>query len=56
MAMLKIEAFIEEGGVSGDIAGAIARAELKENFGWGEEKASPPIEIVLGEEAESLAG
>ena len=56
MAMLKIEAFIEEGGVSGDIAGAIALAELKENFGWGEEKASPPIEIVLGEEAESLAG
>ena len=56
MAMLKIEAFIEEGGVSGDIAGAVALAELKENFGWGEEKASPSIEIVLGGDAENLAG
>ena len=56
MAMLKLAAYIEEGGVSGDIAGAVALAELKENFGWGEEKASPSIEIVLGGDAENLAG
>ena len=56
MAMLKIEAYIEEGGVSGYIAGAVALAELKENFGRGEEKASPSIEIVLGGDAENLAG
>ena len=47
MAILKIEAYIEEGGVSG---------ELKENFGWGEEKASPSVEIVLDGEAGVLAG
>ena len=56
MAILKIEAYIEEGGVSGDIAGAVALAELKENFGWGEEKASPSVEIVLDGEAGVLAG
>lgn len=55
MAMLKIEAYIEEGGVSGDIAGAIALAELKENFGWGEEKTSSSVEIVLDGEAGVLA-
>ena len=56
MAIPKREADIEEGGVSGDIAGAVALAELKENFGWGEEKASPSVEIVLDGEAGVLAG
>ena len=55
MAMLKIEAFIEEGGFSGDISGTLALADLKENFGWGDEHASPRVEVILDGESKEYA-
>lgn len=55
MAMLKIEAFIEEGGFSGEISGTLALADLKENFGWGEEKASPNVTVTLDGKARRYA-
>lgn len=55
MAMLKIEAFIEEGGFSGEISGTLALADLKENFGWGEEKSSPEVRVTLAGDAKRYA-
>lgn len=57
MAMLKIEAYIEEGGFSGEISGALALADLKENFGWGSEseRPSPRVEVTLDGEAKKYA-
>lgn len=60
MALLKIEAFIEENSISGRINGTLALAILRENFGWGEkppadEKPKETFEVVLSKEAKRLA-
>ena len=52
MALLKIEAYIEENSISGHIGGTLALAILRENFGWGEKtEAAGPVEVMLSEEA-----
>ncbi|MBO5048751.1 MAG: hypothetical protein IJY37_05015 [Clostridia bacterium] len=56
MALLKIEAYIEENSISGAINGTLALAILKEHFGWGEKSDLPDtVTVVMSEEAESLA-
>lgn len=56
MALLKIEAYIEENCISGDISGTLALALLKEHFGWGEKEDIPDtITVLLSEEAKDLA-
>ena len=56
MALLKIEAYIEENCISGDIGGTLALALLKEHFGWGEKDEVPDtITVLMSEEAETLA-
>ena len=52
MALLKIEAYIEENSISGRINGTLALAILRENFGWGEKPEMPEtVEVVVSEEA-----
>lgn len=56
MALLKIEAYIEENCISGDIGGTLALALLKEHFGWGEKDDAPDtITVLMSEEANTLA-
>lgn len=56
MALLKIEAYIEENSISGRINGTLALAILRENFGWGEKPEMPEtVEVVLSEEAKRYA-
>ena len=56
MALLKIEAYIEENCISGDISGTLALALLKEHFGWGEKDDTPDtVTILMSEEAKKLA-
>lgn len=56
MALLKIEAYIEENSISGRINGTLALAILRENFGWGEKSEAPEtVEVVLSEEAKRYA-
>ncbi len=56
MALLKIEAYIEENSVTGAINGTLALAILKEHFGWGEKRDAPDtVTVVMSEEAEILA-
>jgi hypothetical protein len=56
MALLKIEAYIEENSISGDIAGTLALALLKEHFGWGEKSdEAGTVTVLLSEEADLLA-
>lgn len=57
MALLKIEAYIEENSMAGDINGTLALAMLKENFGWGEksEQKTERVEVFLSEEVKALA-
>lgn len=56
MALLKIEAYIEENSISGRIGGTLALAILRENFGWGEQaQGQGPVEVLLSEEAERYA-
>lgn len=55
MAMLRIEAFIEEGGFAGEINGTLALADLKENFGWGEEKSDGALKVTLDDGAKRFA-
>ena len=58
LALLKIEAYIEENSISGGINGALATAILKENFGWGakDDSEEGKIEISLSGEADKYAG
>ncbi len=56
MALLKIEAYIEENSIAGAINGTLALAILKEHFGWGEkDDTAETVTVVMSEEAESLA-
>lgn len=56
MALLKIEAYIEENSIAGHISGTLALAILRENFGWGEKTESVDrLEVVMSEEVGSLA-
>lgn len=56
MALLRIEAYIEENSITGHISGTLALAILRENFGWGEKTESAErVEIVLSEEVDALA-
>lgn len=56
MALLKIEAYIEENSITGHICGTLALAILRENFGWGEKTESADrLEIVMSEEVGPLA-
>lgn len=56
MALLKIEAYIEENQHHGAYSGTLALAILRENFGWGEKTESTDrIEVVMSEEVGSLA-
>lgn len=56
MALLKIEAYIEENCIAGDIGGTLALALLKEHFGWGEKDDTPDtITVLMSEEANTLA-
>ena len=57
MALLKIEAYIEENSMAGEINGTLALAMLKENFGWGASAAptAERIEVLMHEEVKELA-
>ncbi len=56
MALLKIEAYIEENSIAGAINGTLALAILKEHFGWGEkDDAVDTVTVVMSEEADLLA-
>ncbi len=56
MALLKIEAYIEENSIAGAINGTLALAILKEHFGWGEKDTLPEtVTVVMSEEADALA-
>ncbi len=57
MALLKIEAYIEENSMAGEINGTLALAMLKENFGWGEKPVltAEKVEVLLSEEVKALA-
>ena len=55
MALLKIEAYIEENCMSGNVNGTFALAVLKENFGFGEDEGENDFSISLAEEAERFA-
>ena len=57
MALLKIEAYIEENSMAGKINGTLALAVLKENFGWGEKlpQAAERVEVLMSEEVRALA-
>ena len=56
MALLKIEAYIEENSISGRISGTLALAILRENFGWGEKSEAPKtVEVILSEEVKRFA-
>jgi len=56
MALLKIEAYIEENSITGHISGTLALAILRENFGWGEKaESSERFEVVMSEEVSTLA-
>lgn len=56
MALLKIEAYIEENSISGRISGTLALAILRENFGWGEKSEAPEtVEVILSEEVKRFA-
>ncbi len=56
MALLKIEAYIEENSIAGAINGTLALAILKEHFGWGEKDDTPDmVTVVMSEEADVLA-
>ncbi len=54
MAMLRIEAFIEENSITGTINGTLALAILREHFGWGEKTEAETVSVVLSEEASTL--
>ena len=55
MALLKIEAYIEENCMSGNFNGTFAQAILKENFGFGEEECESEFNILLSDSAERFA-
>ncbi len=56
MALLKIEAYIEENSIAGAINGTLALAILREHFGWGaSEKPADTVTVVMSKEAEELA-
>ena len=55
MALLKIEAYIEENCMSGNFNGTFALAVLKENFGFGGDEGESDFSISLAEEAERFA-
>ena len=56
MALLRIEAYIEENCISGDIGGTLALALLKEHFDLGEKDENPgTITVLMSEEANTLA-
>ena len=55
MALLKIEAYIEENCMSGNFNGTFALAVLKENFGFGEEESERDFVIAFADDEEGLA-
>ncbi len=55
MALLKIEAYIEESCMSGNVNGTFALAILKEHFGFGEEEGERDFNISLSEKAGKFA-
>jgi len=55
MALLKIEAYIEENCMSGNVNGTFALAILKENFGFGEDESESEVNISFSEDAERFA-
>jgi hypothetical protein len=55
MALLKIEAYIEENCMSGNFNGTFALAILKENFGFGSEDTERDFTVTLAEAAERFA-
>lgn len=57
MALLKIEAYIEENSMAGKINGTLALAVLKESFGWGEKppQTAERVEVLMSEEVQALA-
>ena len=55
MALLKIEAYIEENCFSGNVNATFALAVLKEYFYAESDESESDIKIVLSEETERLA-
>ena len=55
LALLKIEAYIEENCMSGNFNGTFALAVLKENFGFGKEECERDFSIALADDAEMFA-
>lgn len=55
MALLKIEAYIEESCISGNLNGTFALAILKEHFGFGTEESETDFKISLSERAGEFA-
>jgi hypothetical protein len=55
MALLRIEAYIEENCMSGNFNGTFALAVLKENFGFGGDEGENDFSISFAEDAERFA-
>jgi hypothetical protein len=55
MALLKIEAYIEESCISGNLNGTFALAVLKEHFGFGEDESEREFKIELSCDAQRFA-
>ncbi|MGN1095330.1 MAG: terminase small subunit [Eubacteriales bacterium] len=55
MALLKIETYIEESCICGNINGTFALAMLKEYFGFGEAEESENIKVTLSGKAGRLS-
>ena len=55
MALLKIEAYIEESCISGNLNGTFALAILKEHFGFGTEESETDFKISISERAGEFA-
>ena len=55
LALLKIEAYIEENCMSGNFNGTFALAVLKENFGFGKEECERDFSIAFADGAEMFA-
>ncbi len=55
MALLKIEAYIEENCISGNVNGTFALAILKEHFGFGKDEGENEFSISISEKAGEFA-
>ena len=55
MALLRIEAYIEESCICGNVNGTFALAVLREHFGFGEDEGEKDFSISFAAGAERFA-